>query len=236
MKEQIIEVLKDVGYHPSDKQTEQMEGFYQLLAEKNKVMNLTALDAPEDFLEKHLRDSLLLHRHFSMKEQSKLMDIGTGAGFPGVPIAIMEPTISVALLDSLTKRILFLEEVIDALDLKNAFAVNMRAEAAGHVPEFREHFDYVVSRAVSHLNKLAEYCLPLVKTGGFFIPYKAEKVITEIPQSQKAITLLGGELIDMKEDQILGVKRFFPIIAKKKGTPEGYPRSSEKIAKKPLVK
>ncbi|RRD93670.1 16S rRNA (guanine(527)-N(7))-methyltransferase RsmG [Clostridiales bacterium COT073_COT-073] len=234
MKKEIRQILEEVGYLPSEKQLCQLQLFYQLLVQKNKVMNLTALDAPEDFLEKHLRDSLLLHRHFVFKENSKLIDVGTGAGFPGLPIAIMEPTLSVALLDSLSKRIIFLEEVIDALELGNAFAVNMRAEIAGQVPEFREHFDYCVSRAVSHLNKLTEYCLPLVKPGGWFIPYKAEKVLAEIPESQKVIALLGGEYTGMKEDQVLGAKRYFPMIVKKKGTPEGYPRSSEKIAKKAL--
>lgn len=234
MRQSIKQVLEDVGYIPKKKQIDQLYQFYNLLVEKNKVMNLTALDQPEDFLEKHLRDSLLLHRHFQFKENSTLIDVGTGAGFPGIPIAIMEPTMSIALLDSLTKRILFLEEVIKAINLSNVIVVNMRAEVAGQMPEFREVYDYCVSRAVSHLNKLAEYCLPLVKIGGFFIPYKAEKVILEIPESENAISVLGGEIIEIKEDQILNAKRFFPLIAKKKGTAKVYPRTSEKIARRTL--
>lgn len=234
MKEKIEIILRDVGYAPKEKQIQQVVQFYEILAEKNKVMNLTALDSPEDFLEKHLRDSLLLHSHFSFEEGRKLIDVGTGAGFPGIPIAIMEPNLTVALLDSLTKRILFLEEVISALGLSNAYTINSRAEVAGKQPELREKYDYCVSRAVSHLNKLAEYCLPLVKVGGYFIPYKAEKVLSELPESEKAISILGGEYIEMLEDSVLDAKRYFPIIHKKKETPKDYPRSSEKMAKKRL--
>lgn len=234
MKQEITQILQEVGYSPSEKQVTQLDLFYRILVEKNKVMNLTALQEPTDFLEKHLRDSLLLHLHFPFLENTKLIDVGTGAGFPGVPIAIMEPKIAVSLLDSLTKRIIFLEEVIEKLQLVNANTIHARAEAAGRMPELREKFDYCVSRAVSHLNKLSEYCLPLVKKGGYFIPYKAEKVLSELPESERAIRLLGGEYLEMKEDQILGAKRFFPMIQKKKGTPSEYPRTSDKIAKKAL--
>lgn len=234
MKQEIRKILQTEDYQPTDRQISQLEQFYQLLSEKNKVMNLTALAEPQDFLEKHLRDSLLLHRHFQFEPGTRLIDVGTGAGFPGIPIAVMEPELTVVLLDSLTKRIHFLEEVIAALDLKNAKVLNSRAESAGRQPELRESFDYCVSRAVSHLNKLSEYCLPLVRPGGYFIPYKAEKVLAELPESERAISLLGGELTEMKEDQILDARRFFPLIRKQKKTPPEYPRNSEKIAKKPL--
>lgn len=234
MKQEIRKILQAEDYQPTDRQISQLEQFYQLLSEKNKVMNLTALAEPQDFLEKHLRDSLLLHRHFQFELGTRLIDVGTGAGFPGIPIAVMEPELTVVLLDSLTKRIHFLEEVIAALDLKNAKVLNSRAESAGRQPELRESFDYCVSRAVSHLNKLSEYCLPLVRPGGYFIPYKAEKVLAELPESERAISLLGGELTEMKEDQILDARRFFPLIRKQKKTPPEYPRNSEKIAKKPL--
>lgn len=233
MKQEIKQVLQAVDYQPTEKQISQLEQFYGLLNEKNKVMNLTALAEPQDFLEKHLRDSLLLHRHFRFQPGMRLIDVGTGAGFPGIPIAIMEPEIEVILLDSLTKRIHFLEEAVATLSLTNAKVLNGRAENAGK-REYRESFDYCVSRAVSHLNKLSEYCLPLVRVGGYFIPYKAEKVLTEIPESERAISLLGGELTEIKEDQILGARRFFPIIQKQKKTPPEYPRNSEKIAKKTL--
>lgn len=234
MKQEIRKILQAEEYQPTDGQISQLEQFYQLLSEKNKVMNLTALAEPQDFLEKHLRDSLLLHRHFQFQPGTRLIDVGTGAGFPGIPIAVMEPELTVVLLDSLTKRIHFLEEVIAALDLKNAEVLNSRAESAGRQPELRESFDYCVSRAVSHLNKLSEYCLPLVRPGGYFIPYKAEKVLAELPESERAISLLGGEMTAMKEDQILDARRFFPLIRKQKKTPPEYPRNSEKIAKKPL--
>lgn len=234
MKQEIRKILQAEDYQPTDRQISQLEQFYQLLSEKNKVMNLTALAEPQDFLEKHLRDSLLLHRHFQFEPGTRLIDVGTGAGFPGIPIAVMEPELTVVLLDSLTKRIHFLEEVIAALDLKNAKVLNSRAESAGRQPELRESFDYCVSRAVSHLNKLSEYCLPLVRPGGYFIPYKAEKVLAELPESERVISLLGGELTEMKEDQILDARRFFPLIRKQKKTPPEYPRNSEKIAKKPL--
>ncbi len=234
MKQEIRKILQAEDYQPTDRQISQLEQFYQLLSEKNKVMNLTALVEPQDFLEKHLRDSLLLHRHFQFEPGTRLIDVGTGAGFPGIPIAVMEPELTVVLLDSLTKRIHFLEEVIAALDLKNAKVLNSRAESAGRQPELRESFDYCVSRAVSHLNKLSEYCLPLVRPGGYFIPYKAEKVLAELPESERAISLLGGEMTAMEEDRILDARRFFPLIRKQKKTPPEYPRNSEKIAKKPL--
>ncbi len=234
MKQEIRKILQAEDYQPTDRQISQLEQFYQLLSEKNKVMNLTALAEPQDFLEKHLRDSLLLHRHFQFEPGTRLIDVGTGAGFPGIPIAVMEPELTVVLLDSLTKRIHFLEEVIAALDLKNAKVLNSRAESAGRQPELRESFDYCVSRAVSHLNKLSEYCLPLVRPGGYFIPYKAEKVLAELPESERAISLLGGEMTAMEEDRILDARRFFPLIRKQKKTPPEYPRNSEKIAKKPL--
>lgn len=234
MKQEIRKILQAEDYQPTDRQISQLEQFYQLLSEKNKVMNLTALAEPQDFLEKHLRDSLLLHRHFQFEPGARLIDVGTGAGFPGIPIAVMEPELTVVLLDSLTKRIHFLEEVIAALDLKNAKVLNSRAESAGRQPELRESFDYCVSRAVSHLNKLSEYCLPLVRPGGYFIPYKAEKVLAELPESERAISLLGGEMTAMEEDRILDARRFFPLIRKQKKTPPEYPRNSEKIAKKPL--
>ncbi len=234
MKQEIRKILQAEDYQPTDRQISQLEQFYQLLSEKNKVMNLTALAEPQDFLEKHLRDSLLLHRHFQFEPETRLIDVGTGAGFPGIPIAVMEPELTVVLLDSLTKRIHFLEEVIAALDLKNAKVLNSRAESASRQPELRESFDYCVSRAVSHLNKLSEYCLPLVRPGGYFIPYKAEKVLAELLESERAISLLGGELTAMEEDRILDARRFFPLIRKQKKTPPEYPRNSEKIAKKPL--
>ena len=234
MKQEIRKILQAEDYQPTDRQISQLEQFYQLLSEKNKVMNLTALAEPQDFLEKHLRDSLLLHRHFQFEPGTRLIDVGTGAGFPGIPIAVMEPELTVVLLDSLTKRIHFLEEVIAALDLKNAKVLNSRAESAGRQPELRESFDYCVSRAVSHLNKLSEYCLPLVRPGGYFIPYQAEKVLAELPESERAISLLGGEMTAMEEDRILDARRFFPLIRKQKKTPPEYPRNSEKIAKKPL--
>lgn len=234
MKQEVRKILQAENYQPTDRQISQLEQFYQLLSEKNKVMNLTALAEPQDFLEKHLRDSLLLHRHFQFEPETRLIDVGTGAGFPGIPIAVMEPELTVVLLDSLTKRIHFLEEVIAALDLKNAKVLNSRAESASRQPELRESFDYCVSRAVSHLNKLSEYCLPLVRPGGYFIPYKAEKVLAELLESERAISLLGGELTAIKEDRILDARRFFPLIRKRKKTPPEYPRNSEKIAKKPL--
>ena len=234
MKQEVRKILQAENYQPTDRQISQLEQFYQLLSEKNKVMNLTALAEPQDFLEKHLRDSLLLHRHFQFESETRLIDVGTGAGFPGIPIAVMEPELTVVLLDSLTKRIHFLEEVIAALDLKNAKVLNSRAESAGRQPQLRESFDYCVSRAVSHLNKLSEYCLPLVRPGGYFIPYKAEKVLAELLESERAISLLGGELTAIKEDRILDARRFFPLIRKRKKTPPEYPRNSEKIAKKPL--
>lgn len=233
MQDNIRVMLINLGFEPSELQIRQFRQFYDFLAEKNKVMNLTALDSPEDYLQKHLRDSLLLHRHFPL-QAGKAIDVGTGAGFPGIPLAVMFPEISFTLLDSLAKRIHFLEEAVGLLQLSNVQTLWMRAETAGKNPQLRESFDYCVSRAVSHLNKLAEYCIPLVRVGGYFIPYKAEKVLQEIPESENAIRILGGNLESVSEDEIMGAKRYFPLIRKQSPTPTLYPRTSDKIAKKTL--
>ena len=166
-------VLADWKITFSDLQQEQLTIYYEMLMEKNKVMNLTAITEFEDVIEKHFLDSISIAQFIDMTKDVSLIDLGTGAGFPGLPLKIIFPNINITLADSLNKRILFLDEVIDALDLKNIRTVHGRAEELAMKPEHREQYDLCVSRAVANLSSLSEYCIPFVKLGGQFVSYKS---------------------------------------------------------------
>lgn len=243
------EAVKEYGIELSASQLEQFETYFRLLVEWNEKMNLTAITEKEEVYLKHFLDSLSLVREFETlgqltgKDYAKgdfsVIDIGTGAGFPGIPLKILYPDLKVTLMDSLNKRITFLDEVIATLRLNeqgSIKAVHARAEELGHNAEYREQYDIVVSRAVSNLATLSEYCLPFAKVGGFFIPYKSEKAGEEIAVSKNAIGLCGGSL--KKEDSFTlpqsDLKRTLLIIEKKKNTPKQYPRKAGTPAKKPL--
>lgn len=206
-----------------------------LLLERNKVMNLTAITEPVEVLYKHFYDSLLFFDAVKVGKNAKIIDVGTGAGFPGMVLKIARPDIDITLLDSLGKRVKFLDWVLTELSLKGR-TLNMRAEEGGRKPELRESFDIACARAVANLGVLSEYCVPFVKPGGIFVAMKGEKAANEVEASAGALKLLGcaePELIakDLRENE----KRSFVIAKKISQTPIKYPRNSAKISKAALV-
>ena len=182
------------GVTLTEKQIEQFEKYYELLVEWNKVMNLTGITEFDEVMQKHFVDSVAAAEYVEMEKINSLIDVGTGAGFPGIPLKIVYPHLQVTLLDSLNKRIKFLDEVVDNLGLTGIETVHGRAEDAAKKAEYREQFDLSVSRAVANLASLTEYCLPFVKVGGKFVSYKSVSVDEEIAQSKKAVYVLGGEI------------------------------------------
>lgn len=220
----------------SEKQREQLTVYYEMLVEKNKVMNLTAITEFEDVLEKHFLDSIAVARYVDLTGELSLMDLGTGAGFPGMPLKIMFPNLNITLADSLNKRIVFLNEVIDVLELEEVTTVHGRAEDLAADANHREQYDYCVSRAVANLSTLSEYCLPFVKVGGAFISYKSGEIEEELSAAKKAIFLLGGQTKEVIPFQLDGtdISRSFVMIGKEKKTPKAYPRKSGIPSKKPL--
>ena len=218
-----------------DNQINQLDLFYEMLVEKNKVMNLTAITEFDEVIVKHFADSLSIGKVMPSNINT-VCDLGTGAGFPGIPMAIAYPNIQFTLIDSLNKRIKFLQEVVDALGIKNVTLIHARAEEAGRNKLYREKFDLVVSRAVANISTLSEYCLPLVKLNGYFISFKSGDIKEEVSLSGNAIQKLGGSM----EEPIYfslpdtDISRSFIIIDKKKSTPKAYPRKAGTPSKEPL--
>ena len=220
----------------SKEQQEQLITYYEMLVEKNKVMNLTAITEFEDVLDKHFLDSISLAQYVDLAKPVSMIDLGTGAGFPGMPLKIMFPDLKITLADSLNKRILFLDEVITELGLTDIQTVHARAEDLAHDPKYREQYDYCVSRAVANLSSLSEYCLPFVRIGGSFISYKSGEIEEELSAAKKAIFLLGGQFEQVIPFQLEGtdLSRSFVVIKKEKKTAKTYPRKSGMPTKKPL--
>ena len=231
----LIETLSSWNFNITETQIKQLDLFYELLVEKNKVMNLTGITEFNEVVVKHFIDSLSICT--VMPDNVKtICDLGTGAGFPGIPMAIAYPNINFVLIDSLNKRIKFLQEVVDALSLKNVQLNHARAEEAGRNKSFREQFDLVVSRAVANISTLSEYCVPLVNIGGHFISFKSGDIEEELNTGVSAIEKLGGKLNDPVFFSIpkTDINRSFIIIDKEKKTPKAYPRKAGTPSKEPL--
>lgn len=229
-----INDLKAIGIELSDEQLEQFLTYYEMLIEKNKVMNLTAITDFDEVLEKHFEDSLSLIQAVDLEKSQTVIDLGTGAGFPGIPLKIAFPNLQITLADSLNKRILFLDDVIHELGLTGIDTVHGRAEDLAKNSDYREKFDLCVSRAVANLSTLSEYCLPFVKIGGKFISYKAGECDEEVAASKSSVFLLGGKISDIKKFELGGSGRAFVIIDKVNGTPKKYPRKAGTPSKDPL--
>ena len=228
--------LNELGITLTDKQKEQFDKFYELLVEWNKVMNLTGITEYEEVNEKHFVDSLSIVKAIDMEKIESVIDVGTGAGFPGIPLKIAFPYLKVVLLDSLNKRINFLNEVIAELGLTDIKAIHGRAEDYAKQTEYREKFDLCVSRAVANLSTLSEYCLPYVSVDGLFVPYKSGEIDEELENSKKAVKILGGKIENVVKFQLPGTEigRSFVKVRKIANTNKKYPRKAGLPAKEPL--
>ena len=239
IKREFIENAAKIGIDLNEKMLSSFDLYYKNLLEWNAVMNLTAITEEKDVFEKHFLDSLTITKIVSRETLDKgctLLDMGTGAGFPGLPIAIVFPNVHVILMDSLNKRIRFLEDTAQKLGLTNVTAIHARAEELARNKKYREKEDICCSRAVANLSTLSEYCLPFVKKGGYFISYKTENVQSEIDQGQKAIKILGGELKQTEFFALPGTdyQRSLVKIEKVGTTPVKYPRKAGTPSKEPI--
>lgn len=231
----IREVFHHINIELSDNQVKQFIDYYKLLFEWNNKMNLTAITESDEVLIKHFADSVISGEMLNYRDYNSLLDIGSGAGFPGIPLKIVYPHLQVTLVDALNKRVQFLNVVIDALELEDIEAIHGRAEDLART-SMRDYYDLCVSRAVSQLNVLCEYCMPFIRPGGLFISYKGSKTLEELEKSSNAITLLGGQLKEVTDQVTLNdqIKRGFVIIDKIDVTNSKYPRRAGKPLKKPL--
>lgn len=234
---QLLEIkLKELNIQINEIQKKQFDTFYSMLVEWNKVMNLTGITEYEEVIEKHFVDSLSIVNIFDLSEVNTVIDVGTGAGFPGIPLKIAFPHLKITLLDSLNKRIHFLDSVIDELKLDGIYTIHGRAEDFAKKDDYRERYDLCVSRAVANLSTLSEYCLPYIRVGGIFISYKSSDVDDEVLESKKAISILGGKLDNVVKFQLPGtdINRSFIKIEKIKNTGKKYPRKAGLPSKEPL--
>lgn len=230
----LIEGAKEFGIMLDDIQVGQFMAYKEILKEWNQKINLTAIENDRDIIIKHFIDSLSIMPYLK-NESIEMIDIGTGAGFPGIPVEIVKGSVRLTLMDSLEKRVNFLNEAIKTLSLRNILAVHGRAEDYGQNPKFREKFDISVARAVANLPVLLEYCLPFVKPGGIFIAMKGSST-EEIEASKKALETLGGKIEEVNEIILpqSDIKRNIIIVRKVRQTPTQYPRKAGKPSKNPL--
>ena len=236
-KQILAEKATMAGISLSPNQLEQLTIYYERLIERNKVVNLTALTSPEDVAVKHMIDSFLVYRQDYFSAGASLCDVGTGAGFPGLALKIYQPDLQVTLMDSLAKRLAFLQELIDEFSLSGVRVCHMRAEDAGRAPDHREKYDIVTARAVARLSVLAEYALPLVKTGGYFVAMKGPKYEEEIVDAKHALQKLNGRLAMVVPAVLPGLDDGRAILYIKKTAPcsAAYPRRAGIPEKNPLA-
>ena len=236
MENKFEQQLQQLNIQLNEVQKEQFHRYYELLVEWNKVMNLTGITEYDEVVMKHFVDSLSIVKVNGFDNVTSIIDVGTGAGFPGIPLKIVFPEIKITLLDSLNKRIRFLNAVIDELELENIETIHGRAEDFSKKEDYREQYDLCVSRAVANLATLSEYCLPYVKVGGCFIPYKSGEIDEELNNSKKAVRILGGKIEEVVKFQLpdTDIGRSFVKIKKNKNTAKKYPRKAGLPAKEPL--
>lgn len=226
--------MNSIGIELTNSQLNAFETYYDMLIDRNKVMNLTAITEFDEVMDKHFLDSVYLFRSIELKADYKLIDIGTGAGFPGIPLKIVFPELKITLLDSLNKRVGFLNDVIDELNLNDIEAIHGRAEDIARNKTYRASYDIAVSRAVANLSTLSEYCLPFVKIGGKFVSYKSGDCADEVDNAKAAIHLLGGKINKIDEFSYSNNSRSFIVIDKVMNTSNKYPRKAGLPSKKPL--
>jgi 16S rRNA (guanine527-N7)-methyltransferase len=238
-----IKRLDMLGISLSDEQLKQFDDFYEYLTKQNEVMNLTAITEYEEVLLKHYVDCLSVNIVPEFRKLTdnnvtniNVIDVGCGAGFPGIPLKIAFPSLNITLLDSLNKRINFLNETIKLLGLHNIITIHGRAEDYANNAQYREKFDLCVSRAVANLSTLSEYCLPYIKTGGVFIALKSGDIKEELNSAKKAISILGGELVKVYPFTLpeSDIERAFVVIRKERVCPKKYPRKAGTPSKEPL--
>ena len=228
--------LEELYITLTEEQHKQFFRYYELLVEWNTFMNLTGITEYEEVNEKHFVDSLSLVKAIDVDKIETVIDIGTGAGFPGIPLKIAFPHLKVTLLDSLNKRIKFLDTVIEELGLTDISTIHGRAEDFAKKVDYREQYDLCVSRAVANLATLSEYCLPYVKKGGMFVPYKSGEIDDELKQAEKAVKILAGNIKKVEKFELPGtdIKRSFVVINKTGVTAKKYPRKAGLPSKEPL--
>lgn len=235
-KQELRQAAESYGLPLTEEQLSRFERYYELLIEWNQKMNLTAITEPREVAVKHMIDSLSAWDDSLFSPEASLVDVGTGAGFPGIPLKILYPGLKLTLLDSLNKRIRYLQTVVDELGLTDVRCIHARAEEAARQKEYREQFDIAVSRAVARLPILAEYCLPFVKKGGIFAALKGMQYEQEAQEARKALGMLGGQLAAVHPVQLPGLedKRAVIYVRKTGKTPAAYPRKAGTPEKNPL--
>ena len=231
--EVLVNGMKKFNIELTDEQLNKFNIYCNMLIEWNSKMNLTAIKEPNEIAVKHFVDSCSVLNYVKIKQNAKVIDIGTGAGFPGIPLKILREDLDITLLDSLNKRLVFLNEVAKELNL-NFNTIHSRAEDLGRQEEYREQYDIAISRAVAPLNVLSEYSIPFVRKGGKFISMKGPNVQTEVDEAKKAIKILGGKCNNVVQFSIADNSRSIVIVDKINTTPYTYPRHGSKISKKPL--
>ena len=235
-KQELRQAAESYGLALTEEQLSRFERYYELLIEWNQKMNLTAITEPREVAVKHMIDSLSAWDDSLFSPEASLVDVGTGAGFPGIPLKILYPGLKLTLLDSLNKRIRYLQTVVDELGRTDVRCIHARAEEAARQKEYREQFDIAVSRAVARLPILAEYCLPFVKKGGIFAALKGMQYEQEAQEARKALGMLGGQLAAVHPVQLPGLedKRAVIYVRKTGKTPAAYPRKAGTPEKNPL--
>lgn len=233
-EEYIVEALAGQKIDLSREQARKLCDYYDLLIERNTVMNLTRITGFQDAVERHFVDSMILARYVDFSGVKRVLDLGSGAGFPGIPLKILFPHISLCLIDSVGKKMQFVGDAAEALGLRDVETLHVRAEDLAGKNGYRENFDLCVSRAVANMRTLSEYCLPFVRTGGLFAAYKSAEAGAEIREAEPAIRKLGGKLLSIESFSLYDMGRSIALVSKERHTPPAYPRKAGTASRNPL--